>query len=712
MINPALIESWESLQNYPVDPPDQNLMNILEYAVRNCVGDCLKEKGFIEEIKFEGSINEETNSHLHFHVVGKRLGDFEIRFRKVSADINPSALSSLEFQYRLIGWYYSQINNTMFQKTPISYHYKILSDSLTHFLQIFDCQQYVGMNFISEILTQMKTHAEAPQVQLKAQGASPTTSPKASPKVMRYQSSIRGNIVAYLWGSKLARFIKTMETLENRMEGFGEIKIIDGKLRGVYTKNQMFFEEKKRMDEILKKIDDNLFELYDMETIAHNRRPDEKLKIEETIKYKFHQITKNLHIILNSESYKYLRQQKNLRVLPYELDLENLRIFCNREQILEILLHGEFETLNFFYEINENQNKARDPHDKTVESRLLHYNDYCLMNVKPEIKSKYSLVAKIFYILHNERGILERMQKESKQMLEALINGIKEGFNKTYWLDQEDLEFLQLLHKEAVVVESTIKTKFPDLIKLEVFFYSLEQIDRNLDYYKKMKENIDEVSVLKQKKILEFKKKLALAESDQIKDLTKQKKNCENEYESIKEKLLQEIDNQKTTCLLLFESLAKFAIFYNYEEFFLKEDETKAFNTKVKIPREKYFKPFIKENFEFNLDDDRYKKDLNEMFRYKDDVFEKYQGAVFYHNVPNDPLQQTWLEKRPVWVRNLREVHKEEKDGVLVEKIMPNAEKMLRNAIEKEVQKFKDFKNKNLSEKEDENTRRGTNFFN
>ena len=768
----------------------------------NCVGDTLKEKNSIEKLDFEDSTNEETNNHINYHVSGKRLGDFEIRIRKISAEANPQEFAKFELEYRLLAWYYSEINRKLHQRSPISYHYKVLSDfslnssNLSSFsaknnsmrkdknyrnipenfnsLQIFDCQQYVGVDFLSEILSQM--HAHATNKSLKSQS-------DASSPMPRYTNITRGDIVAYLWGSKLAKFVKTLETVESRVKGFGEIKLIEGELKGQWTKEKRFYEEETKFEGILKNLSENLDELYEIETVSHMRRPEEKTRILQGINEKSAKIKKNLKIILKSESYRYLRKEENLRVLPQELELENLRIFCNRAQILEILLHGEFETLNFYYEINEtkdvqknfqrleeteknsllkqeqtekiyrgkleetnrnldvidkNQRKfeetdknyrgkleeteksskqktfessqrtfensqknfGRKTSQKTCESSKLHYNDYSLINVKPEIKSKYAFVAMVFYLLENEKTLFEGFSYEKKETLEALIKGIKEGFIKTYWLDNKDLEFLQLLHKETVVEESFVKRKVPDLIKLEVFFYALEEINRNLVFLKKLKGGIEESYGNKQKKILEINRKLLTAEGDQVKQLHLSRKNCEKDHEILSEKLLKNLASHEEKIRRLFENLSNFSIFYNFEEVFLREESQIAINTKVKIAREKYFKPFLQEKWELNLDEERYQKDLNEMFSYNDDVYEKYGGAVFYYNIANDKLQQNWIEKRPVFVRNLREVDREEKDGVLVEKIVPNAEKMLRNALEKEAKKFKEFKKRIKGENE------------
>ena len=156
----------------------------------NTVGDTLKETSSIEMISFEDSINHETNKHLNYRVKGKRLGDFEVRLRKVSKEIETQELTNVEFEYKLIGWFYSLVNNSQFQRTPISYHYKITTLPM-NFVQIFDCQQYVGYHFLKEIIAQMNNHAIKQQG--KSQGGSPRIPSKVNSPQLNNNSVILNN---------------------------------------------------------------------------------------------------------------------------------------------------------------------------------------------------------------------------------------------------------------------------------------------------------------------------------------------------------------------------------------------------------------------------------------------------------------------------------------------------------------------------------------
>lgn len=119
---------------------------------------------------------------------------------------------------------------------------------------------------------------------------------------------------------------------------------------------------------------------------------------------------------------------------------------------MEILLHGEFETLNFYYEINNNKNIKVN-----ASQENLHYNDYSLVNIHPAIKSKYYFVAMVNYLLQNEEYLFDHLKGEDSETLDLLMSGIKEGFDRTYKIDNKDLEFLQMMHKDTVVEASFVK---------------------------------------------------------------------------------------------------------------------------------------------------------------------------------------------------------------------------------------------------------------
>lgn len=337
--------------------------------------------------------------------------------------------------------------------------------------------------------------------------------------------------------------------------------------------------------------------------------------------------------------------------------------------------------MDFYHEINK---------DSSNSKKSLHFNDYCLAYVRPAVKSKYSLVAMVQYLLENSELFAERLANENFENLQAMSEGIQEGFRRSYFIDNTDLEFLQQMHKDTVVQASFIRKKVPDLIKLELFFYSLEQIEKNLKFLREIKQKLADSQLEKAQKIEEIQRKLAIASRDAVKELNQRKKILEKEFDKEFEARCGLLRSQTAKCRGLFEKLSNFSIFYNFEELLLREDENFLENAKVKVPQKKYFLPLLEEHWENDLENERFRKDLNEVFLRSEHGFEQYQGAVFFKNLDKDPLQQTWVQKRPFFVSNLREVPREEKDGVLVEKIRPNAEKMLQNAIDKEIAKFKE----------------------
>lgn len=307
---------------------NRSLLHILEFILLNCFADCLQEKSPVEALIFEGAISEDTAKHVNFKVKARRLGEFEVRLRKIEREFAASELSLAEFQYKMIGWYYSLVNRSFPQRTPVSYHYKIHTDSSN--IQVFDCQQFVGLDFFREILRQMLVYEEKlhkkPQIN-RSFVDSPSNSKsfshsrnnsQLSPSKMssKYSTLSRGNIVAYLWGSKLAKFVKSLEKITEKIEGFGEIRLdSQRKLAGVWTKDQLFTQEKELFQGILGKLSENLDDLYDVENFNLVRKPEEKAKLLQRISELHARISTNLATILQSESYKYLRKAENLRKL-------------------------------------------------------------------------------------------------------------------------------------------------------------------------------------------------------------------------------------------------------------------------------------------------------------------------------------------------------------------------------------------------------------
>ena len=140
------------------------------------------------------------------------------------------------------------------------------------------------------------------------------------------------------------------------------------------------------------------------------------------------------------------------------------------------------------------------------------------------------------------------------------------------------------------------------------------------------------------------------------------------------------------------DTLSNYSLFFDHEEYFLAQKKNNELQ-KVKIPKSNYMIPIINEDWEENLDNPKYQKDLNEKIL-ETGIVEKYGGAVFFQNIEKDPIQQKWMVNRPLMVSNLRKHEKDDnlKDGIYVEKIVPNAERMLSSAIDKEIKKFEEFK--------------------
>ena len=168
------------------------------------------------------------------------------------------------------------------------------------------------------------------------------------------------------------------------------------------------------------------------------------------------------------------------KVLPNFFSPENLRIFCNRAQVLELILHEKFETVSFNYELEQSKLKESKVHPK------YEYSGYCLVNTVPAIKSKFSLYGMInFYLI---MGIKYSLFYDEE--IDQIMPGLVEGFTNGYKLDANDTEFLQGLHKDTVLEESYVRKKVLDFGKIETFLFGISEIDRHLLFVEEKKKRV------------------------------------------------------------------------------------------------------------------------------------------------------------------------------------------------------------------------------
>ena len=92
---------------------------------------------------------------------------------------------------------------------------------------IFDVQEYVGGFFletVASLMNQMRKHEMSHMFFEKLSTVDPG----------------RSSMTAYLWGMKLAQFVKELESVElpEELEGYGRIINKDGKYQGEYQENK------------------------------------------------------------------------------------------------------------------------------------------------------------------------------------------------------------------------------------------------------------------------------------------------------------------------------------------------------------------------------------------------------------------------------------------------------------------------------------------
>jgi hypothetical protein len=176
---------------------------------------------------------------------------------------------------------------------------------------------------------------------------------------------------------------------------------------------------------------------------------------------------------------------------------------------MELILHEKFETMPFNYELEQSKMKDNKSHP-TYE-----YSGYCMVNIIPAIKSKFSLFGMInFYLLVGIKYSLFYSEE-----LEQILPGLVEGFDKGYKLESNDTEFLQGLHKDTVLEESYVRKKVLDFGRIETFLFGVSEIDRQLQFVEKKMKELEDINQKRIEKLFEINQNLKFANPSQTSSL-------------------------------------------------------------------------------------------------------------------------------------------------------------------------------------------------
>lgn len=547
--------------------------------------------------------------------------------------------------------FYDGVTKNFHQKVPAYNHSRI--QHFVHDSDIFDynkhirlqpffitAREYMGPSFISHILTEMIEFESS--FEFKDE--------------MAFRNK-RGSLLSFMWGARLAKFIKEVEATSIIFaldEQVYEIKK-HGKVKDITMEDYLRFERNK-YNKILQEIS---AEFIDYSQIQLEQR----------------EIKKILSGILRNKSYLYLRNPEHLRYLPEFTTLKNLRIFHKQPNLYKEEYHKDVYSMKYDWEINQQkeinnlpqikQDKGQNETSTNKNEPMLYY-DYGLVDCPAIICGKYRLIAEVFEVLDNEALEFLKLSNFETKIGEQQITSLKNGLENYYTLENKDELLLKGLtdeyKKQIEIRKKKIDNKNPNLneifhacdIEMPYDYINIEQFFLYLDYIHKL---MKQYQYYVQKEI-----------SQSFFKVSK-----ENSFISIKQQIEQKIMDYILKIKGLKFETANTGTIGTFES-----DPVEF------IPRSRYYKPLYTEKFEYNLKNEDYMIDFNanidEAFNnFMDDfrtsgvrgnldsyIQTSHRGRSLFDNYPElsflqkdklDPLQKTWLEKRPLMMSALRPVN-------------------------------------------------------
>ena len=389
---------------------------------------------------------------------------------------------------------------------------------------------------------------------------------------------------------------------------------------------------------------DKYFQILDKYCSVFNIPAEEKDVVEE-----------KLANIFDSQSWRNLRHKDQMRIVPQTLSSESLRVFKKAENIQKTTVHDKFRTIDYNYEKNAHLGLEDDALQQNV--------DFSLCYVKPEYRSRYTLIAQMLYILEVELKIFNRrvdIVNNDENEYDKILTGITQGLNRHYKLDD--------LHENQQELYKSLNPDTIDYIMLEKCLVYMDYLDRSMvemeyyknkkfekqDLYEKISNEIDaKLQMLKpeerDKAMLDFRTKI---------NLLRQENQALNRLEVLTEGKIK----------VLWDLIKDINIIYSLE------DKLISMGMKVKIPKRRYYINVYKEHIEKNIFKEGYLQNIEgKPSLLETDYKTKYK---LLQNLTNE--QQQWYRRPDFWVNNLREIEGQEKrDGTVVDKLkLPNEEKI------------------------------------
>lgn len=439
-----------------------------------------------------------------------------------------------------------------------------------------------------------------------------------------------------MYGAKLAVFCKKLEKiLPTDIKGYGPIKITDeGKPVGLWSLEGRKLNECQRVKEILSRV------THYIEGRAYSVLEDINLTIDK---------------IFDSDTYKFSRLEENYRIVPVFLTSNNLRIFSKIDNRDMQIVYDEFKTINYDFEktLKDKEN------DKEKAKRN---KDFGMVYAAPKIGGKYSIIANLFFIMNYELKIITRktdLTKGDESEYNVLVSGLADGLAKHYNLDPDDEDFMDNLREECKEQGKPVPI---DILEMEKFFCILEGINLKLDILSDIanlrNENLNALNQLNKEKY-ELMKTSSVSALDPLKLKQTQLEDFKEMYSRQEIKLKQDIKH-------LVSFLHKLNLTPSTEE------KLALKGTKIKIEKERYFKPVVNEIVDDNLYREKYKKNLT---NYRE-LDPKLLEMEFFKNAQNDEVSRHWLKPKDLYVYDAKEAESNKVDDLFVDPfLIPNEER-------------------------------------
>lgn len=397
--------------------------------------------------------------------------------------------------------------------------------------------------------------------------------------------------------------------------------MFDEKPKGVWPYQHLMLLEERKYREILN-------------TLAYS------VGINDNIQKHLHEMLK---IVFTSESYKYTRRLENLRLVPEFLNAQSLRVFSKGDNRDLTTVHEAYETVSYDFEKN---NYAR-------ETPVRYNKDFALTYVFPQISGKYSLYANIKYLLQYEFILFERkieVVNENSEEYDNLLKGILAGFLKHHAYDREDEAFLAHERERMKDLEQPV-----DIFEMEMFFMFLEAINWRLGKLGEIRDVTKEESTyLRENKKQSFTNMETAAEMEAYEKERRIKNEELHRLNQEEEAIIREIR-------LVLDKLIDVNLCPAPNE---KE------GNKVRVARDRYFKPLFPEKTEKEVYQDKYRKNVT---NYMDlTQKEEYRDLEFIKNA--DPNQLRWLQQKDLYIYDIKKEDNRKLPDLYVDKvIVPSA---------------------------------------